>query len=97
MADCVREMTFEEELIRFNGFCEDMYNNKDSIGVDDMKALGILNYSNRIIKKAESEIKMLNGEINRLKLELNRALNIESEYNWMHVGCFDSLNDDGCM
>ena len=40
---------------------------------------------------------MLNGEINRLKLELNRALNIESEYNWMHVGCFDSLNDDRCM
>ena len=69
-----REMTFSEELPYFKERIKEIFDNSDNPdGYADMLYLSTLSDSNRIVRKAEEEIKCQQEEINILKADLKRV------------------------
>ena len=72
--EITREMTFSEELPYFKERMKEISDNYDNPdGYADVLYLSALSDSNRIVRKAEEEIKRQKAEIERLKKEVSVA------------------------
>lgn len=70
-----REMTFSEELPYFKERMKEISDNYDNPdGYADVLYLSALSDSNRIVRKAEEEIKRQKAEIEQLKFEIAKLL-----------------------
>ena len=73
--EITREKTFSEELPYFKERMKEIFDNFDNPdGYADITYLSALSDSNRIVRKAEEEIKRQKAEIEQLKFEIAKSL-----------------------